>query len=322
MLTEVQEKDWEADGSPDSRDIITNTYDDRRRLTSTTIASAGADGAVVVQRTTNRTYDRRGNELTTVTRWSSGSWDGTRNTYDSRGRLLRSVYEWDSNGDGAADYSRPTTYTYDSRGNVAMTVVDWGWAYIVTTNKYDRHGRVVGQVVQWDVDWQGHPDGTTDYRSTTVYTYDQNGDLLSRTSEGDFYDSEDDWFYKGYSRTVNTYDHRGNLLTSTWESPWGGGDIQVSGTVRNSYDRQGRLQRQIHEYDEGSDGSVDYRDTTVHTYDSRGMVLTAVVEWEWMGEDYTHVSRHTTSNRYDPRGNILVQVIEDDGNADDVPESR
>ena len=74
------------------------------------------------------------------------------------------------------------------------TAVDDGWLYRVSTNTYDDKRRVVRQLVEWDVvDWEsGQRDGKTDFQSITTNVYDPKGDLLQSTSEGSFYDSEDD----------------------------------------------------------------------------------------------------------------------------------
>jgi hypothetical protein len=74
------------------------------------------------------------------------------------------------------------------------TAVDDGWIYRVSTNTYDAMRQVISQLVEWDVvDWEsGQRDGKTDFQSTTTNVYNQKGDLLQSTSEGSFYNSEDD----------------------------------------------------------------------------------------------------------------------------------
>jgi hypothetical protein len=84
--------------------------------------------------------------------------------------------------------------------------------------------------------------------------------------------------------------------------------VQGSGSTRHTYDRQGRPLRQVRQYDDTNDGTVDYRETIVHTYDARGVVVETVRESDWSGSK----SRETTISTHDRRGNILTQVVESD----------
>ena len=111
-------------------------------------------------------------------------------TYDALGRLLTQTITIDE-GITAA-----TTYTYDANGNIIreqkpINAVGEAAAYSRTDYAYDSRNRLTG-VTQYD--------GET-AASTTTYTYDGVGNVLTMTAGG--------------NTTAYTYDRYGNVLTTT-----------------------------------------------------------------------------------------------------------
>ena len=58
---------------------------------------------------------------------------------------------------------------------------------------------------------------------------------------------------------------------------------------------------------------MEYRDTTINTYDGRNRLLKQTVETDWAPSDGIPGEVGSTTNTYDQQGNLLTQVRAQDG---------
>jgi hypothetical protein len=194
-------------------------------------------------------------------------------TYDEDGRLISSVYE----GIGGSDKE---THTYDEFGREATTTYESTYNdgetenYYVNTYTYDydmwgQRSRIVCQ-------------GTGDVVYETVYTYDDDGNMLmSETTDN-----------SGRSGYYYTYDENGNLIKSTFAY-----EDEVMYATEYVLDADGNvvLTREL-----DGEGNVSSSQESKYT-DGR------VSQSTYTSGDYTSFTNYT----YDERGNLIRYETQD-----------
>ena len=186
------------------------------------------------------------------------------NTYDKDGRLLTSVYEGIYGSDKAThtydEYGREKSSSYESIYNDGETENYYVNTYTYEYDMWGQRSRIVCQ-------------GTGDVVSETVYTYDDDGNMLmSETTDN-----------SGRSGYYYTYDENGNLIKTTFAY-----EDEVMYATEYVLDADGNiiLSREINgegevsstREDKYSDGRVsqstytsgDYTSSTNYEYDERG----------------------------------------------------
>jgi len=214
----------------------TYTYDPNGRLTAMTAPEGGSDSS---------TYDAAGN----VTRSTSATGGVTTYTYDDLNRVA-SMVDPRGNAPGAnpADYT--VSYGYDPAGNLTRVTDQLGQATTFvydsnsrTTNRTDANGHSVTYKYLDDDTLQSvvGPDGNT--QLATVYSYDNLGNVVSRTDAlGNIrytYDKRNrviDIKDPQNRDTLYSYDAEGNLTQTV--AP---GDTEVgTRTIAYAYDTLNR----------------------------------------------------------------------------------
>lgn len=184
----------------------------------------------------------------------------------------------------------------DAAGNPVTPIISNGTTYlpvraIADSLKvpvyWDGENRIVylGKRIEWLVSKEVHTyDGDN---TTTTYTYDANGNLLTETS-----------VYADYTaKTTYTYDASGNMLTYAYKDNHK--DYPETYTVTYTYDANGNKLSERHV----DELYPEYSYTSVYTYDSKGNVLTE--KTDYADNDYYHVT-HT----YDANGNLISSTYE------------
>jgi YD repeat-containing protein len=232
---------------PLDREAVKTEYDELGRLKKTANSSGnGVEFAydpnnsieVVKDAAGNSTtyeYDTRGN----VVRAVDAVGGTTRMEYDDENRVTKTT---DAN-------NLVTKYTYDSRGNLTSRSETYcGCAGVVpgsTTYTYNSLGQQTsitlptGATVFQDYDSRGNLLTLRDGKGSQIlaYTYDDNGNVLSETSDG--------------TTTTYKYDSRGNVIETK----------DADGTItKTEYDANNRLSKMIE-----ADGSI-----SLFTYDKEG----------------------------------------------------
>ncbi len=246
------------------------------------------------------------------------------NAYDSTGRVASQTH-----GTGIINfaYTIPyqktimTTSIKDSSGNLLNTqtrTVEFdtnGMPVKVT----DTFGNITTYVRDNNTTWilqEGHTDIVSGGTTTTAYTYDSKGNVLTKTeAQGTSIEKTTTWTYDpvfskvltemvtsvvnpAQSRvTTNTYDSTGNLLTTT-EAGLLGDSTAYSYTTTYGYDANGRIA--------SIDGPrTDVQDVTTYSYDSTTGYLASVTQ---------PIIGSTTYSSFDPLGNPQT-VTDPNGNS-------
>ncbi len=213
--------------------------------------------------TTSYTYDSNGN-LKTET--------------DPRGHVTTYTYDADNRVLSATTpLGEKTTYGYDNKGNQTTVVDPRGNvtgnnpADYTTTSAYDKNGSILsvtdplGDKTSYTYDGNGNVLTRTDANNhTTTYTYDSQGDVLTVTAPDG---SVTTYTYDGNGNvltrtdannhtTTYTYDNNGNLSSETGPDPDGSGP-QTAPVTSYSYDANGNLSQEVE----------PNGDTITYTYD-------------------------------------------------------
>jgi RHS repeat-associated protein len=232
---------------PLGREAVKTEYDEQGRLKKTSNASGNgvefvydpANAIEIVKdalgNPTTYEYDKRGN----VVRAVDAMGGTTRMEYDDDNRVTKTT---DAN-------NLVTKYTYDAAGNLTSRSETYcGCAGVVpgsTTYTYNSLGQQTsitlptGATVFQDYDSRGNLLALRDGKGSQIlsYTYDDNGNVLSETSDG--------------TTTTYKYDSRGNVIETK----------DADGTItKTEYDANNRLSKMIE-----ADGSV-----SLFTYDKEG----------------------------------------------------
>ncbi len=181
--------------------------------------------------------------------------------YDEDGRVIKEAFIANNGGD---DYNYD--YTYDEKGNLISEVHQYLGTYIVIENSYNPKGNLVYKTTKADYDGylsnysqkyvydsqnrlveEGYVENGV-YKKSTVYSYDERGNLLKEDSLENFtyeytYDENNrvttmtynNFHYGENEITKYTYDADGKLINETFSSYY-----EII-TVTYSYDEYGNL---------------------------------------------------------------------------------
>lgn len=268
LTEELSQSDFDGDGVFESGSRFTKTYDASGNVVQGVTVNMNWDGSMSRWIFTI-TFGPNGNELVRVDR-SDSDGDGvfedrgeTTRTYDARGNALTSEFVYDHFLFDEWDYVSTMTMAYDAQGNLLSTSMFQDYAgqpdYAqVDSAAYDTHSRVVMRTTEYD--YGG--DGVIDSRAVLRMTYDAAGRELTSTSEEDFgADGTIEWLYQ----SVKTYDAAGNMTSDVTDvddlgSPWASHMV-----LTRTYDATGNMTSQLEEtYDEN--GVLQYRTATTNTY--------------------------------------------------------
>ena len=192
-------------------------------------------------RTITRTFDDKGNTLSTETTNTDGEWNTYTYTYDEENRQLTEAY-LSSGGSNTL-----LTYTYDENGNIVTEVsLSKGIKNREVNRTYDEKGNLTRESI-----FRFNSDGTTNDSSITDFTYDEKGNQLSQ------YQADHNGFWQ---KTESTYTADGKLLTEQTEDSEG-----YTTSVQNMYDENGNLYAGVESY-----GDSTY--TYAYAYDENGQM--------------------------------------------------
>ncbi|MBQ2941275.1 MAG: RHS repeat-associated core domain-containing protein [Clostridia bacterium] len=187
------------------------SYDNAMRLTGLTSSLTGATGNIGEY---SYEYDNRGNQ-TKKTEIKNGESLVTEYTYDALSRLS-SVTEPDGSVTG---------YSFDANGNISAKSITHPEAFVFTsgdisvseitshtvTYTYDANNRLLTETEEVE--------GDTEFAGTKTYTYDDAGNLIGKTTGGDYGAKAENYVYDAFGRmteykvggeTVASYGYNGN----------------------------------------------------------------------------------------------------------------
>ncbi|MEI8408259.1 MULTISPECIES: RHS repeat-associated core domain-containing protein [unclassified Kribbella] len=296
-------------------------YDAAGRVISSRDPRGSVAGNAPEDYTTHYTYDAAGNVLTVTNPDDSvssnvydevGKLAGT-TTQDSAGKVLsKAGYKYDAAGRvvEVSDAAGVTaTSKYDSRGNRIESTDAIG---AKTTYTYDSMNRVATTTTP-----RGHETGADPAAYTWSYTYDANGNPLTKTDGAGRKTSQT---FDALNRVSTTTSPAGAVTTTTYD---GAGNVLTSkdalGQITtNTYDAVGRLQSsalpslQPTTFTYDLDGhrlsmkSPSGGSLTTWTYDADGRQLT---QTDPRGNVTGGVpADHTTKFGYDAAGNLTTQT--------------
>jgi hypothetical protein len=192
LLTIVQRRDNDANGTPDDRITTTWSLDGNgRREVGTIETDTGDDTTIDTVTTITYTYNQYGallSEYIEIDNAPLGSPDSASDrtftpTHGPGGRIDENIIEYDSDDDGTVDDRRTVTNTYakglrlskvveiDSDGDVdGNNDID---AQQTSTYSHDTSGNETEEVVIEDNDLDGNLDGQADSTWTNTWTYSQ-----------------------------------------------------------------------------------------------------------------------------------------------------
>ncbi len=318
----VRSEDFDADGDDDF--ISTSTFDTHGHEVTTVEEYDDEDDGVYEHRdATTRTFDASGNLLTVVREVSDAGGLTQRsiitNTFDAVGNLLTTVEEQDSDADGDVDYRRTSTNTYDGFGRVLTTIdlndddADGAFDYRRTqVNTYDAAHRTLTEALEYDHD----NDTVVDQSYLITNTRDAAGNLLSLHQEN---------FAGGVlsqsSLNVWTYDDNNQVLTETSNGDYDGNGTDDRVTTRTStYDGFARELTYVVRDDFDGNGAPNFISTRTKVYDANGNELTDFYEADTNNDSVIN-NRSLTTQTYDANGARLETSSQNDSNADGVYES-
>lgn len=184
----------------------------------------------------------------------------------------------------------------DAAGNPVTPIISNGTTYlpvraIADSLKvpvyWDGENRIVylGKRIEWLVSKEVHTyDGDN---TTTTYTYDSKGNMLTETAVHSDYTA----------KTTYTYDASGNMLTYTYKDNHK--DYPETYTVTYTYDANGNMLTERKTDDLYSENNY----TCTYTYDANGNTLTEKTDYS--DKNYYHIT-----NTYDANGNFISSTYE------------
>ena len=265
---------------------------------NTSILSA-ADAAKNLAHTSKYEYNHDGQ----VTKTYNANNQYTTNTYDAYGRMV-----------SATDYAgTPTTYTYDTLGRLTSQTITIETGKTSTTKyEYDAAGNIIRE---WN---QNNAVGSTADWAKTEYTYDNRNRL---TSVKQYNDST------VASTTSYTYDNVGNVLTMTVGGKTTTYTYDRFGNVLTEKDALNRTESYVYSNLGKLQSKTDRNGvTTNYSYDALGRTVSVTADDEHIVYSYTHSGQirteennhHQTVYSYDDVGRIK-KIIEEEsrtGNLD------
>ena len=188
---------------------------------------------------------------------------------------------------------KKNTNTFKLNGSMyrpVTAVVDDTLRYTYT---YDNNGNMLTRLTEiWTNNaWENS--------SRSTYTYDNNGNMLTQLKEQWTNNAwVNDWRY------TSTYDNNGNELTwlseiwtnNAWVNAW---------RYTNTYDNNGNMLTLLNEQWTNNAWVNEWRETS--TYDNNGNMLTWLSE-RWTNNAWVNVRRYTYT--YDNNGNMLTRLNE------------
>jgi hypothetical protein len=310
-IVDVNEVDFDNDGTIEQSTTTIETYDRRGRIQSSWVEDRQNDTSFTTVQNTTWEYDRQGKTLSTTMEFDDGG-DGlvdlrTQITfeYDRSGQLVGIIQTYDNGADGIDVATTASTVTATKKAEISTVVdVDWdgdgtGDQRRVDTTTFDRRGNAVLQTSTTD----NGADGTIELSERLMSTYDK--DRL--TSE--FYEIL--LPYVESELTTYTYDRKGQLIgiAETYE-PSG-----VSIVTALTFDADGVFTGSTRLVDQNGDGVVDQETIETVQSDDEGRPLVRQVDTFGDGEPF----RETTTFVYG--GDRLVDLtIESDRFIDGEPE--
>ena len=301
--------------SPDGREIVATSFDERGNPTAEQVAYDGRSEVTSWEWTTDG-LDRPLRRVDAA----GGVWSAT---YNNQGDLL-SFTEPANQAAGLStvvtydEFGAPTTVTDPSGETVSMTYDDRGNVEVLTgpgsissSFEYDTRGRLTASIDPLDrrTTYEHTPQGwVASQRSplgrTTSYEYDAMGRPTLVTAPGARSTSMDYDAAGNLTRRVSpggiatswTYDDRGLLATAT--DP----DDHVTSY---GYDELGRLDSIV--YPDGSTSSMthDWRGNVLTSTDQTGLVTTSSYDGRGRLTAVTMPTGRVTSYGYDPLGRVV-----------------
>lgn len=187
------------------------SYDNAMRLTGLTSSLTGATGNIGEY---SYEYDNRGNQ-TKKTEIKNGESLVTEYTYDALSRLS-SVTE----PDGSV-----TSYSFDANGNISAKSITHLETFVFTSGDISVSG-ITSHTVTYAYDANNRlltetetVEGDAEFTGTKAYTYDDAGNLIGKTTGGDYGAKAESYVYDALGRmteykvggeTVATYGYNGN----------------------------------------------------------------------------------------------------------------
>lgn len=253
------------------------SYDDAGNLLE---KKTTVDGKTV---TTTYTYDDKGNELSCTVSTAEGTENSENTTYvyDANGNVLNAMTV------DTAELSTEVVYAYDENGNrikatktLANGISDeWVYIYDEQNNLTEaRRGKRVRFLYDTDGNLVKKISLNNEGKNIGTYTYDEQGTLLSMTS-----DASD-------ATILCTLDRKGRVLTREYKN------FTPSSKEEYTYDSQGNVKKAVIDLFGAETTHKEY----TYTYSKEGDVLTETV---LAGEGAEpRVNRWT----YDAYGNVLT----------------
>ena len=224
-------------------------YDKWGQLEKEITVSSGTGSSGEEVREVTYTYDENG-RLLRHEDLSPYNHTLVENTYDQRGYMVRSTYSYSDM------VSYTTEYVRDEEGNILQEKC----INADGTERYSYEYTYENGRTSTEIYVNG------DYRSVSTYTYDDNGNLLVRSTDSNDWDSESRYTYNEEGRqTSYTYYNGADLFTTTY-----------------TYDEEGR---RLHTEYSSPDG--DY--VTDYTYDEEGRPLSE----NYVGTDFTRLTAYS-----------------------------
>lgn len=304
---------------------LTYTYDDTGRML--TASSVEEDYNSIDYYTITCSYDNAGN-VTQIK--STYKYDLYKDGWIDENSVVENNYTYDDNGnlikkeedDYTSSYLETTSYTYDDAGN--LTGEEYKRIYRSDESlsdhetiaySYDDAGRLT-QKVRSDYAIDGEGTETLNYRDTITYSYDADGRVIEKVRVNDS---------DGNPLTANTiytdtYVFGQYGLTSyeyNYEYASGGGYRYL---YTYTYNDQGQITEKRRMRDTDNNGTADYFDIVVYTYDTQNR-LTSIKDTEHSAvseEPGAATDMDTTTFTYDTNGLLTEFMFEEADNGTDV----